>query len=247
MPSPQLKSLDGRRFGSVVVLRYAGSKPGPSRGRGLPNVQPYWLVRCDCEREVEALGSKLRRGKRTSCNDKGCPYRNNGMVRTFRHACRSVYLIYKSSAADRGYEWGLTEDIFFALVSQRCHYTGAPPQKEIPTREGVFRWNGIDRKDNTKGYVLGNVLPCSEFANRAKMTRTYDEFIAWLDRAAEFRRESSMPSKKHPGFKGARKKIESEGYSKKSAGAILASAARKASASAKKKNPKLAKVKGKAK
>lgn len=51
--------------------------------------------------------------------------------------------------------------------------------------------------------------------------------------------------KKHPGFKAVDKKIQDEGYSKKSAGAILASATRKASASAKKKNPRLKKVKGK--
>ena len=50
-------------------------------------------------------------------------------------------------------------------------------------------------------------------------------------------------SKAHPGFKGVQKKIEAEGYSKKSAGAILASKTRGASASAKRANPRLNKVK----
>lgn len=54
-------------------------------------------------------------------------------------------------------------------------------------------------------------------------------------------------AKKHPGFKGVQNKVEKEGYSKKAAGAIVASAARKASKGAKKKNPRLKKVKGKAK
>jgi hypothetical protein len=49
---------------------------------------------------------------------------------------------------------------------------------------------------------------------------------------------------KHPGFKAVAKKIQGEGYSAKSAGAILASATRKARASAKANNPKLKKVKG---
>jgi hypothetical protein len=48
---------------------------------------------------------------------------------------------------------------------------------------------------------------------------------------------------KHPGFKAVQGKIAKEGYSKEAAGAILASATRKASASAKAKNPKLKKVK----
>ena len=48
--------------------------------------------------------------------------------------------------------------------------------------------------------------------------------------------------KKHPGFKAVQKKIESEGYSKEAAGAILAKKSRGASAAAKKKNPRLKKV-----
>ena len=50
---------------------------------------------------------------------------------------------------------------------------------------------------------------------------------------------------KHPGFKAVQSKIAGEGYSKKAAGAILANATRNASKSAKAKNPKLNKVKGK--
>jgi len=50
---------------------------------------------------------------------------------------------------------------------------------------------------------------------------------------------------KHPGFKAVQSKIEKSGYSKESAGAILASASRGASKKAKAKNPQLAKVKGK--
>jgi hypothetical protein len=53
-------------------------------------------------------------------------------------------------------------------------------------------------------------------------------------------------AKKHPGFKSVQNKIaKKEGVSKESAGAILASASRNASKSAKKANPKLNKVKGK--
>jgi len=50
---------------------------------------------------------------------------------------------------------------------------------------------------------------------------------------------------KHPGFKAIQSKIQKSGYSKESAGAILANATRKANPSAKSKNPKLKKVKGK--
>lgn len=51
-------------------------------------------------------------------------------------------------------------------------------------------------------------------------------------------------AKAHPGFAAVQSKIQGEGYSKRAAGAILASRTRKASASAKRKNPRLRKVKG---
>lgn len=60
-----------------------------------------------------------------------------------------------------------------------------------------------------------------------------------------------MAGKAHPGFKAVQNKIAQnvkprKGETKKqAAGAILAAAARKASPSAKKKNPRLKKVKGK--
>jgi hypothetical protein len=55
-------------------------------------------------------------------------------------------------------------------------------------------------------------------------------------------------SKKHPGFAAVQKKIaQRQGISEKRAGAILASAGRKASAKAKKSNPRLKNIKGKAK
>ena len=49
--------------------------------------------------------------------------------------------------------------------------------------------------------------------------------------------------KKHPGFKAVQDKIEGEGYSAKSAGAILASKTRDASSAAKKANSHLSRVK----
>lgn len=54
-----------------------------------------------------------------------------------------------------------------------------------------------------------------------------------------------MKAKKGMGFKAAQKKIaKKQGISMESAGAILAAGARKASPTAKKKNPNLLKVKG---
>jgi hypothetical protein len=53
-----------------------------------------------------------------------------------------------------------------------------------------------------------------------------------------------MAQAKHPGFKAVQQKIaKQQGVSVKSAGAILASSTRNASIAAKKKNPRLSRVK----
>lgn len=51
-------------------------------------------------------------------------------------------------------------------------------------------------------------------------------------------------AKAHPGFAAIQNKIAGEGFSHKVAGAILASRTRHASKKAKKKNPRLNRVKG---
>ena len=56
--------------------------------------------------------------------------------------------------------------------------------------------------------------------------------------------KKKLKVKKHPGFKAVQKSIESEGYSPKAAGAILAASTRNASPEAKKANPHLKRVKG---
>jgi len=57
--------------------------------------------------------------------------------------------------------------------------------------------------------------------------------------------EAIMAKKAHPGFKAVQARIaRKEGVGKKAAGAILADAARKAGAKAKRANPRLRRVKG---
>lgn len=54
-----------------------------------------------------------------------------------------------------------------------------------------------------------------------------------------------MHSKEHPGFKAVQARIAKKGhYSMETAGAIVASAARAASGAAKRRNPRLNRVKG---
>lgn len=185
----QVKNLVGLRFGNLVVIDSAGSKPGPSRGRNHSCLSPFWKVQCDCGNIVEVSGIKLKRTKRVSCNNEDCLFRDGKTKhkRSLLQASKRVLKSYKNGAKSRDLEWALSEDQFLELITSPCHYSGLPPSKPLTIKGGTFYWNGIDRIDSSKGYITGNVVPCSTMANYAKSDRPYGEFIAWLDQVAEFR------------------------------------------------------------
>jgi hypothetical protein len=51
----------------------------------------------------------------------------------------------------------------------------------------MYTHNGIDRRDNAKGYTIDNCLPCCENCNYIKRDIPYEDFMAWLDRIVRYR------------------------------------------------------------
>lgn len=76
-----------------------------------------------------------------------------------------------NSATKRNIEFSLTyTDVAKILRSKKCYYTGMPIQRYSGSTTPVHRDNmlTVDRIDNTKGYIKGNVVACSHFANNLK-------------------------------------------------------------------------------
>lgn len=88
-----------------------------------------------------------------------------------RALCQSLSK-YKSSAKKRGKEWLLTDEQARKLFLMSCEYCGAEPKP----------CNGIDRVDNTLGYISNNVVACCSFCNMAKRDHTLDEWNEWIGR-----------------------------------------------------------------
>jgi hypothetical protein len=98
------------------------------------------------------------------------------------------YSQYRLGALKRDLEWNLTKEEFAEITGKPCYYckieSSVTTVGSLGLRldYGKYTSNGIDRKDNTKGYFKENVLPCCTRCNLAKGTQTYDEFIEWLKR-----------------------------------------------------------------
>lgn len=60
----RMKNLIGQRFGRLVVIKHEGSYISPKNSKSTK-----WLCKCDCGKEIVAIGKNLRKGKTKSC---GC-------------------------------------------------------------------------------------------------------------------------------------------------------------------------------
>lgn len=100
--------------------------------------------------------------------------------------------------------WALSFEDFERLILGDCHYCGRTPQtigspylsksgkvngkvSEKRAREVLILHNGIDRKDNTKGYLLDNCVTCCETCNRGKRAMSYEDFQKYLDDLVKYR------------------------------------------------------------
>jgi hypothetical protein len=90
---------------------------------------------------------------------------------------------YRSHAKAAGRAWRLTREQADVLYKTACFYCGASPSNGN-RKTNPYPHNGIDRVENRKGYVLGNVVACCKDCNLAKRDLSASAFIALAHRVA---------------------------------------------------------------
>jgi hypothetical protein len=91
---------------------------------------------------------------------------------------REKYWQYKGSAKRRGLSFDLTLEQFRSIVSKPCHYCGGNSKDYDDRSKG----NGVDRKDSSKGYEIGNCVPCCWRCNSMKTDTPYQEFLDHVEK-----------------------------------------------------------------
>ena len=77
---------------------------------------------------------------------------------------------YKRRANSYDREFSLTMEYFRAFWQKPCHYCAA----EIKTV-------ALDRVDNDKGYIPGNVVPCCQSCNTRKKQKSLDSWLTEIN------------------------------------------------------------------
>lgn len=77
----------------------------------------------------------------------------------------------------------ITPSDYKRLIAQACVYCGSPPMTMTTYAAGPnFLYNGVDRIDNARGYVLENLAPCCRLCNQFKSKLGVDEFLKHVAR-----------------------------------------------------------------
>jgi hypothetical protein len=179
--------LTGQPFGRLTAQSW--------EHRRYPNgvVRIVWTYKCVCGNYVKDGVGNVRNGRTKSC---GCLHRESGAKVGRLHALpngaasrNSVLASYKRAAKRRGLAWELDDALFDALTAGDCYYCGVPPanmRQPFSGENGGFSYNGIDRRDCTKGYTFDNVVSCCWPCNRMKGPLSVDEFRERIKRLHDF-------------------------------------------------------------
>jgi 5-methylcytosine-specific restriction endonuclease McrA len=159
-------SIVGKSFGKWKVLGYDKRRE-------------KWTVQCTCGHVGKHTRTDLVKGRSTQCM--GCYSRR---LQPDESAFNAVWNDYVQQAKRRQLEWSLTREQARKIFSSSCFYCGIVPSrvKTIPNGHGSFSFNGIDRKNNSSGYVLKNCVPCCRICNFMKSDMSLADFLKHVRR-----------------------------------------------------------------
>jgi len=173
-------ALIGQVYGRLKVIAAGTGKLVGTRQR----FNKTWVCMCECGTEVTVTSNALTSGNTKSC---GC-YNTDRTKETRKSEATYDSLVarFRDKALRRKKEWALPTQHAIELLQQSCSYCGAPPK--LRKRPANLPYNGLDRVDSSKGYVLGNVVSCCTTCNVMKSTLSQEELAQHIEKMYTFKR-----------------------------------------------------------
>lgn len=149
-----------------------------------PNGEIVWNCVCDCGNLTQVVTSKLTRNHTTSCGCRQQEVIDNNRLPEGEGATRALFRSYQDGAVRDDRKFELTLGEFKQLVFSSCYYCGSEPSRSTRrlNNNGQIKYNGIDRVNNSLGYVLGNCVPCCTTCNLAKRDMEQSQFTSWINK-----------------------------------------------------------------
>lgn len=169
-PTQKVNQRIGKCFNHWTILEYIGHDE---------NHRAYYKMQCVCG----TVKIKHWEGKNIT-NSCGCQINRKELGKKSRQGRWGIVLekgIYKRIQRDakvRKKDFNISFHEFSNLVHNNCFYCNKPPSQIYTYKNRIcFKYNGLDRVDNTKGYVSGNCVPCCGHCNTLKKAITPEMIV----------------------------------------------------------------------
>jgi len=167
-PGPNFIDEIGNVYGNLTVIERAHNDFWGGAA---------WNVRCSCGSIVRMTGKRLRGGKTTICDECSTPRIKEKFT---IDGAYDLYKQYRYNAGVRRLVFDITPREFEEITQENCLYCGGDPGMFA----SGFVGNGIDRLDNTLGYIISNVVSCCSICNKMKSKLTQDAFVDHCNKVA---------------------------------------------------------------
>ncbi len=138
----------------------------------------YVKCLCDCGKNITIELYKVKKGENKSC---GCAVEEAQVKYKLLNslsAYKKLYRHYVNSAIERNLIFELSPEDFIEIVKQDCYYCGHKPSNKIKVNSSLAFYNGIDRVNNSLGYLKINSVSCCTACNYGKRAMTEEEYIS---------------------------------------------------------------------
>ena len=108
--------------------------------------------------------------------------KNAGNARHYKTPFKRVHTRIKARNKKLGFEDLITyEEMLPLMYIENCHYCSMKLDR-VPHGQKCGSSTLLDRKDNDKGYILGNLLPCCWRCNNGKSNLfSYEEWFGMTE------------------------------------------------------------------
>lgn len=185
--------LVGQKFDRLSVLSF----------HSISDNKVLWNCLCECGNKTIVRSADLIRGHSRQCRDCSNKMpkpgkRIGGQTRFWNYQ----YFQYKKRSKDRSITFKLSRQEFIDLCTKNCTYCDSEPNENYTLyntnvknyvtenslsdhtylKDYIVKFNGIDRKDNEKGYEISNSVTCCSNCNIMKMDMKFKEFLEHIEK-----------------------------------------------------------------
>ncbi len=185
------EKLIGKTFNNIKILKVSHIDENSRR---------FYTIKCLRCKKLSYMRSDRFSGTQklnTCCHCR----QENAITKSIKRATPNTVfnVLYKhceNGAISRNYIFLLSLHEFKSIITKNCFYCGNEPQltgssKSINKSKIIVKNNGIDRIDNSIGYILSNCVPCCKMCNHMKKDYSKNDFLSHIDKIYNYNEGST--------------------------------------------------------